>query len=264
MRSDDAKSARHFDDIAKEYAGHYNEPSTTGHSFRSRRAKCCGLLGNGLLGDLLDVGGASGIYFAALKSKVTSYHIVDISPIMVDLAKQIPSGGVPLFCHLASAYELPFPDNHFHTVIAMGLLEYLDEPWRALAELSRVARPGGVLLVSYPNAHSPMRRMSEFLYRCFRRPPPFASRMFSLEECRQGAAGLALKEVCISGYNATLVPFPLTWRLGRLAYWQAMACEPLLGRCGNLWGTSFTVKYEKTGQPGSTVRPTAAAPLARV
>lgn len=254
MRTDDAKSATHFDEIAKEYAGYYSTASTSGHSFRYRRSKCCALLGAGPLGDLLDVGGASGVYFEALKSQVTTYHIVDISPLMVKLAEQIPNDGVPLFCHLASAYKLPFPDGHFQTVVAMGLLEYLDEPWKALAELARVTKPGGVLVVSYPNAHSPMRRMSELIYRCFRRPAPFASHMFSVEECRAGAAPLALKEVCINGYNATLVPFPLTWKLGRLAYWQAAACEPFLGPCGNLWGTSFTVKYEKIARPTATGR----------
>ena len=104
MRTDDAKSATHFDEIAKEYTGYYSAASTSGHSFRYRRSKCCALLGAGPLGDLLDVGGASGVYFEALKSQVTTYHIVDISPLMVKLAEQIPNDGVPLFCHLASAY----------------------------------------------------------------------------------------------------------------------------------------------------------------
>ena len=203
------------------------------------------LLGTGPLGHLLDVGGASGVYFGALKSQVMSYHILDVSPLMIRLAQNIKSDGVPLFCHLASAYNLPFPDDHFDTVLAMGVLEYLDEPWKALAEMARVVKPGGVILVSYPNAHSPMRRMSHLVYRCFRRPAPFGSRMFSVGEVREASVSLPVTEICVSGYNAQLIPFPLTWRLGRLPYWLALALEPLLGRIGNLWGTSFTMKCEK-------------------
>jgi ubiquinone/menaquinone biosynthesis C-methylase UbiE len=200
----------------------------------------------GPLGDLLDVGGASGVYFNALKSQVTSYHILDISPMMIAQAQNIQSGGVPLFCHLASAYHLPFPDEHFETVLAMGVLEYLDQPWRALEEMARVAKPGGVILVSYPNVQSPMRRMSQAIYRLFRKPSPFAATLvFSVGETREAATSLKLKEICVKGYNAQLIPFPLTWRLRWLSYYLAEVLEPLLGSAGNLWGTSFIVKCEK-------------------
>jgi ubiquinone/menaquinone biosynthesis C-methylase UbiE len=49
---------------------------------------------------------------------------------------------------LASAYELPFPDRAFDTVVCTDLLEHLDEPERALRELVRVAR--GAVIVSVP------------------------------------------------------------------------------------------------------------------
>ena len=55
----------------------------------------------------------------------------------------------------------------------MGVLEYLDQPWKALEEMARVTKPGGVILVSYPNVQSPMRRMSKLIYKMFRQPAPF-------------------------------------------------------------------------------------------
>ena len=64
-------------------------------------------------------------------------------------------------------------------------------------------------------------------------------------EVRSAAASLKLKETGMKGYNAQLIPFPLTWRLGWFSYYLAEALEPLLGKIGNLWGTSFTVKCEK-------------------
>lgn len=246
LRDDDIRSAKHFDDGARTYAAAYDEHTSYGHSFRARRSKAQALLGKGSLGNLLDVGGASGVYFDALKSQTTSYHILDISPLMIVEAQKIKSEDVPLHCYLASTYELPFPDEKFDTVLAMGVLEYLDQPWKALEEMARVTKPGGVILVSYPNAHSPMRRVSQWIYKCFRKGTPFGgSLLFSLMEVRSAAASLKLKETGIKGYNAQLVPFPFTWRLGWFSYCLAEALEPLLGRVGNLWGSSFTIKSEK-------------------
>ena len=246
MGFDDLRSAKHFDEGAATYAAAYEERTCAGHSFRARRSKAQALLGKGPLGDLLDVGGASGVYFDALNSQASVYHIVDVSPLMISQAKKLKHGSVPLYCHLASAYTLPFPDECFDTVLAMGVLEYLDHPWKALEEMARVTKPGGVILVSYPNVHSPMRRLSRLIYRCFGQPSPFsASQLFSAGEVQRAAASLKLKQICINGYNAQLIPFPLTWRLGRFPYYLAEALEPLLGRVGNLWGSSFTAKCEK-------------------
>jgi ubiquinone/menaquinone biosynthesis C-methylase UbiE len=246
MREDELRSASHFDEGSRQYAAGYEERSSAGHSFRARRSKTQSLLGKGPLGDLLDVGGASGVYFDALKSQVTSYHILDVSPLMISQAQNIKSETVPLFCHLASAYSLPFPDEHFDTVIAMGVLEYLDEPWKGLEEMARVAKPGGVIVVSYPNVQSPMRKMSLAIYRLFRKPSPFAATLvFSVGEVRQAEAALKLKEICVKGYNAQLIPFPLTWRLRSLSYYLAEALEPILDMVGNLWGSSFIVKCQK-------------------
>ena len=47
--------------------------------------------------------------------------------------------------------DLPFPDNSFDLVTCQTLLMHLAEPAKALAEMVRVARPGGTVLVSEPN-----------------------------------------------------------------------------------------------------------------
>jgi SAM-dependent methyltransferase len=46
--------------------------------------------------------------------------------------------------------SLPFPAETFDAVVTTGVLEYA-EPSRALGELSRVLRAGGLAVVSYPN-----------------------------------------------------------------------------------------------------------------
>lgn len=48
----------------------------------------------------------------------------------------------------APAERLPFPDGSFDTVVSTGVFCSVDDPGRALAEVHRVLRPGGVLRFS--------------------------------------------------------------------------------------------------------------------
>ena len=58
-----------------------------------------------------------------------------------------PDGPVTL---KADALDLPFPDGHFDRVIASEILEHVPEDGRAIAEIVRVTRPGGLVAVSVP------------------------------------------------------------------------------------------------------------------
>lgn len=46
------------------------------------------------------------------------------------------------------ARELDFPDNHFDTVTAMHVLSVVPEPERVMAEIARVCRPGGKVVIT--------------------------------------------------------------------------------------------------------------------
>jgi SAM-dependent methyltransferase len=51
----------------------------------------------------------------------------------------------------ATVYELPYADASFDAVFSHALLEHLREPLRALQEMHRVLKPGGVLGVRAPD-----------------------------------------------------------------------------------------------------------------
>ena len=59
-----------------------------------------------------------------------------------------------LSCAQASVGALPFPDDAFDVVYSFKVLAHVEPIERAVAELVRVVRPGGHLLLEFYNAHS--------------------------------------------------------------------------------------------------------------
>ena len=53
--------------------------------------------------------------------------------------------------HQADATSIPLPDNSFEVVTCQTVLMHLPEPLKALREMLRVLRPGGLLICSEPN-----------------------------------------------------------------------------------------------------------------
>ncbi|KKQ77576.1 MAG: Methyltransferase type 11 [Parcubacteria group bacterium GW2011_GWC1_38_6] len=51
---------------------------------------------------------------------------------------------------VSSVYGLPFDDSSFDIVLCMVVLEHLEDPKKAIAEMLRVLRPGGKILISVP------------------------------------------------------------------------------------------------------------------
>ncbi len=53
---------------------------------------------------------------------------------------------------IASVEDLPFKDQVFEHVLAINLIEHLDSPPRFFAEASRVLKPNGQMIFSYPSS----------------------------------------------------------------------------------------------------------------
>ncbi len=64
-----------------------------------------------------------------------------------------PGAGVDMV-HDLNVYPWPFPDNEFDLVYASHVLEHLDDVVRAVEEIHRITKPGGLLKVLVPHFSS--------------------------------------------------------------------------------------------------------------
>jgi ubiquinone/menaquinone biosynthesis C-methylase UbiE len=94
---------------------------------------------------VLDVGCGTGQVAADLVARGASVICLDASPRMCELAAQrVP--GMHCVVHALGERPLPFRDDTFDVVVALGCVEFASDPAAACAELVRVVRPGGSAL----------------------------------------------------------------------------------------------------------------------
>lgn len=97
---------------------------------------------------VLDVGCGTGVLLERLLNCYPHSHVagIDLSPAMLAQARQRLPPQVTL--EVADAEALPYPEHSFDTVVSVSSFHFWPGPKRALAEIRRVLRPGGRLVVT--------------------------------------------------------------------------------------------------------------------
>src|ERR1700739_1539103 len=95
---------------------------------------------------VLDVGCGPGTITADLADRVPQGHVtgVDAAQEVIEQARNQQSQGNLDFA-TGDVYALDYPDASFDVVHAHQILQHLGDPVRALREMRRVTRPGGLV-----------------------------------------------------------------------------------------------------------------------
>ena len=104
------------------------------------------LKGSTKTGKILDVGCGVGQVVKRLRDGNIEAFGVDVSEPNIRQAN-LHIG----FCNLYDGISIPFGENTFDAVGAFNVLEHVDEPEAFIAELIRVLKPNGRLVISSPN-----------------------------------------------------------------------------------------------------------------
>jgi ubiquinone/menaquinone biosynthesis C-methylase UbiE len=97
--------------------------------------------------DVLDVGCGTGVLTRALARvpNVDAVVGVDVAPSLVGRARELASDLTNVAFEVADGRSLPFESESFDVVVFDSTLSHVPSPEAALAEASRVLRPGGSL-----------------------------------------------------------------------------------------------------------------------
>jgi ubiquinone/menaquinone biosynthesis C-methylase UbiE len=104
---------------------------------------------------LLDCGCGVGSITVGLAEAVAAGEVVgvDREPGQIELARQRAQEQrvTNVRFEVGNVYALPFPDASFDAAFAHTVLEHLSDPLRALKEMRRVLKPGGIVGIKDPD-----------------------------------------------------------------------------------------------------------------
>lgn len=141
-------------------------------------------------GRFLDTGAGVGgwtVFLAEEKYNVTG---IDIAARTI---RAMTEYNPDLQLKVASITQIPYADNTFDGVLAIGVLEYVDgKVPHAFTEVARVLQPGGWFFIEVPAAtllrrlcYFPLKRLEKMLRLAAGRQPSFANYLFSRNDIQQ-------------------------------------------------------------------------------
>jgi SAM-dependent methyltransferase len=181
----------------------------------------------GLSGTLLDFGMGPGVFAPDAAARGFRFVGVDISQAMVERAEAL---GIPDATYVQGDLDaLERFRGSVDVVLAVGLIDYLEDPRDGLRRLVECLRPGGALIVSFRNRwaiNTVLRNAAKVVWRALFRTPKWRTssafvssvheKSFTAGELRDQLRSLRMDEIAVRYHNVTpflFVNVPIPRRL---------------------------------------------------
>ena len=132
---------------------HYYRKPYVGWLFRQRINRGLSLLPARRFDRVLEVGFGAGAVLRALAPVARELHAIDLDADPKLVGAQLQRDGVAAQLVQGNVLALPYPDAHFELAVSFSVFEHLHEYERALREVHRVLRPGGLFLLGMPSVN---------------------------------------------------------------------------------------------------------------
>ena len=236
------------------YATKYGEQTAEGYAFRVRKNNLLEILGAGN-GKILDIGCGPGVMTKDIANLGWTYFGSDLSPAMIQQAQLVYGNSSQISFKVGPVEKIDFPDNYFDVVVAMGLVEYLEDEVIALKEILRVLKKNGRIIVSIPNWWSPARMWDRWLitpaakiWRLLTDKGPSTKlkhREYKVENYKKFLRNSGFEPLRIASYNYRIMPRPFDYWFPILAVKTASWFEKTFSPQLSFWGTSINVEAKK-------------------
>lgn len=139
----------------------YHYIPLVGWVYRKRLKNTIELLGPAKYSKLLEAGYGSGLLLPELKRHCAQLHGMDLHGSHSSVQSMLEREGVEVDLKHASILNMPYDGSSFDAVVSVSMLEHIKELDRAFEEITRVLRPGGVAIISFPVKN----KVTDYFYR---------------------------------------------------------------------------------------------------
>jgi ubiquinone/menaquinone biosynthesis C-methylase UbiE len=226
----------YYDEFSQTYE-HHRRPNRDGgyHAFiDDLEVELCARYVGGK--EVLECGCGTGLILERIQEHARRAVGIDLSPGMLALAR---SRGLEV--QEGSVTDLPFADASFDVTCSFKVLAHVTDVGRALSEMARVTRPGGVILAEFYNPWSlrglarrfgPAGRISAFtresaVYTRFD-PPHVLPRILPPGTCVEAARGIRI-------VTPAAVAFDVPGLSGMLRAAERFLCDTSAARFGGFY-----------------------------
>lgn len=149
------RTRRHFNATAEDYSNTHD-----GRFVQPMYAALISELEEISSGRLLDIGCGNGDFFELIKDKGLELHGVDLAENMVRVARQRYGAIAEII--LADAENLPYQDGMFDIIICNASFHHYTNPKAVLAQMRRVLKDNGMVLIGDPWLPQPLRGLMNY------------------------------------------------------------------------------------------------------